>query len=126
MKIKQDFITNSSSATFVFEASEKILRKDVEKHFSFVFAETFRCFNNKKSLVQFVEAGESDWVSKARGEPAMFCKMDPMCYRESCKVLNRGKFALYASIDGNDFDRLEKFMDIVGDCGGRLQLRSGD
>lgn len=126
MKIKLDFVTNSSSTTFVFEASEKVLRKDIEPHMRFYYAEVFRCFNNKKSLVQFVEAGYGDWVSKARGEPATFYKMDPTCYREACKILNCGKFAIYASVDRNDFERVEKFLDLVEDTGARLKVRSGD
>jgi hypothetical protein len=126
MKVKLDFVTNSSSATFVFESSTKILRKDIEKHMRLYYAESFRCFNNKKSVISFTEAGYGDWVSKARGEPATFWNMGRPEYNAACEALREGNYCIYACVDRNDPDRLEKFQDLVENEGGRVKYRGGD
>lgn len=126
MRVKLDFVTNSSSATFVFESSKKLLRKDIEKHMRFYYAESFRCFNSRKSIVKFTEAGYSDWVSKARGEPSQFWRMGPSEYEAACEALRKNNYCIYASIDRNDLDRVEKFLDLVEDTGARNIMRGGD
>jgi len=76
--------------------------------------------------MNFTEAGYADWVSKARGEPATFWNMSQDEYNMACKALKRGDYCIYASIDRNDTDRVEKFMDLIEDLGARNILRGGD
>jgi hypothetical protein len=126
MQIKIDFVTNSSSATFIFASDKKILRKDIEKSMRFYYAERFRCFSNKKSLTEFTEAGYGDWISKARGEPATFWNMPVAEYNMACKALKEGRYCIFANIDRNDLDRVEKFLDLVEDLGAFNTMRGGD
>ena len=75
MKIKADFITNSSSTMFVIEIGNKFLRKDLEEHIRLFVGEYCRFFDDRSDLIAYVQHHPTDWVTAATGVPIATCNM---------------------------------------------------
>ena len=63
MKIKADFITNSSSTMYIIEFNKEFLRKNFEEFFTLRTGEYFRSFNDMSSLVKYTQDKDVDWIT---------------------------------------------------------------
>jgi hypothetical protein len=116
MKIKLDFVTNSSSNAFIFIGFNKIRRKDINlRHVPY---DRFKLFTNKKQLITYCKGAPPDWIEIIRGEPtAKYYEHMHQGLLEKVKDgLKKAPFVAYLHLDRDKHDR-EKVRDIMYDLG---------
>ena len=126
MKIKADFVTNSSSTMYVIAFNEKYLRKDLEEHFTLSTGEYFNLFDNLLKLVKYTQQKDVDWITEATKMPIEFWGMSKDEFEECQEILDEGKFAVHLQVDRNNYERTERIEDIILENGGEIRLIGSD
>lgn len=73
MIINYDFITNSSSTSYILKIPNKVASEKMTEYIYglpkhiFKGVKIFQIFSNKQSLVEFTQQRKTDWVSKVMG-----------------------------------------------------------
>ena len=126
MKIKADFVTNSSSTMYVIEFDKVFLRKDFEEFLQLRTGEYFKFFNEKIKLITFTQQEDVDWITEATKTPYQFRGMDKSEFDEAISILDKGKFVVYMQFDRNYGDRRDEIDFILIDNGGIIRHTASD
>jgi hypothetical protein len=126
MKIKADFVTNSSTTMYIIAFNEKYIRKNFEEHFTLKTGEYFNSFDNILKLIKYTQQRDVDWITEATKMPIEFWSMSKDEFKECEEILDEGKFAVHLQIDRNYYERTERIEDIIRENGGEIRLIGSD
>ena len=126
MKIKADFITNSSSTMYVIEFDREFLRKDFEIYMQLRTGEYFNFFNDKMKLVKFTQQEDVDWITEATKLPLKYWGMSDEEFDLCIKIFDEGNFPVYAQIDRNYDERRVEAERIIMNSGGIIRYTGRD
>ena len=122
MKIKSDFVTNSSSTCYVVSFRNENHLLDFEQYMHELDRDPdasnegvrfYEIFRNLKELQEYVNDGPLDWARKPMGP--RFINMGADSYKIFKEVVDKGEIVGELAVDYNVCEKFEcsKFKDII-------------
>ncbi len=119
MKVKWDFVTNSSSCCFLLSSEVEIRESDIIDLGTRPNAiNAFHCLSSIETLISYTEGDENkpcDWVMKARG-PVKYWGMQRQWYEKARQLIEEGNHIICVDIERNydDVDNFEEALVKLG------------
>jgi len=125
MKIKTDFVTNSSSVNFIISSPVMVEENEVVAIISGSGLEHYHVFADIKSLITHTQQDECDWVTKVRG-PYRYWNMCDDHYNRCKQIIVEGNLAIYVTVNNNYWNEMDRMEKLFEDKGGSILLRASD
>lgn len=121
MKMKMDFVTNSSSTCYIFESCNKIYKKDLPSCL-FNSWDRLRTFDSKEKLISHTQGEPCDWIDFARGIPRFYQELSTSSFENLMSIILKDKKAIMAHMDRDHIYEIEdEFLDKMKELGATLQ-----
>ena len=128
MKIKLDFVTNSSSVCYLIMSPEKMTKKFlIDQGITSRRIDDFDCIKSIEQLITIAEGNDKpcDWIRRATG-PLQFWGMNKEWYPIAKEIIKEGKYVLLIDMDRNYYDDLDKFDRIITKLGCSILRKESD
>ena len=124
MKIKTDFVTNSSTVVY-FISSPTVIDKDILHVTPGHAVEEYVVFKTMEELIEYTQSEKCDWISKVRG-PYRFWGMGKKYYQRCKEIIISGNIVIHMDINNNYTDEMRRIEDIFTDRGAIIDIKEHD
>jgi len=111
MRLKTDFVTNSSSSSFILVSNKMLNPKEVRLPHS--HETKFMFFSTKEDIISFTQNKKCDWCDLVTG-PKNFWELNKEWYQKILDLFNSGKYVYYAKVERSDTDDAHSIFKRLG------------
>lgn len=124
MKIKTDFVTNSSTVVY-FISSPKEIDKDILHVTPAHALEEYAVFKTMEELIEYTQSEKCDWITKITG-PYRFWQMSQAYYQRCKEIIISGNIVIHMDINNNYSEEMSRIENIFIDRGATIDIKEHD